>query len=691
MCTSIMRTFAGEWYTKHNYLNDMSLRKAQGFVAHAIEKVRDAMVYQEGAMSSSNERNTHLLVCNGATEMGKRARARIGTAERWQLRTFGATKNVRLKVSDITDWMGGRLPEQVLDLLELASLVYAADQCCRRTPGKRFDYGQRWRRTLRLNIAVRRPDFWARTEVRDVLCETLHFLSEDDYAFEFSQMTEPPPVQEYFDYKQNAVRESVDQVMLMSGGLDSLAGAVQQVLHHRRRLALVSHKPVEHLARRQRELVAAIGERSGDTALLPLHIAVTAHKFGLAEQDVTQRSRSFLYASLGAAVAHLFELDEIWFYENGIVSVNLPLCAQEVGGRATRTTHPQSLRGFERLFAFIFERPFKVCNGFFWHTKQDVMQVLQQYHQPDLARPSVSCSHTRGVTHSSPHCGMCSQCLSRKLAALGAAFGQDDPPEGYRKDPMVGERSKDEERILAERFIGQARAVVRMTAVGEFDKRFAGELSRVYPYLNMPTSVAAEKLFDLHLRHAQQVGAVLVEQVQANFADHWEGRLNSTCALAYVLGTAPKNRQRNAKVDSNSRPNEALGSGGGENPSEQLFNTAAVRPDGFYVPNAIVWRGREYSCTLTKLEAVFFNKTIDRLEIELRTLMYKGENAIWKERYCGAKRQRDKIAQMVSRLTTKLSTARPPIPIIYSLARSNDYVLREDTTPSAPKTETISR
>ena len=34
-------------------------------------------------------------------------------------------------------------------------------------------------------------------------------------------------------------------------------------------------------------------------------------------------------------------LNRVHFYENGIISLNLPVCAQVVGGRATRTTHPR--------------------------------------------------------------------------------------------------------------------------------------------------------------------------------------------------------------------------------------------------------------------------------------------------------------------------------------------------------------
>ena len=50
----------------------------------------------------------------------------------------------------------------------------------------------------------------------------------------------------------------------------------------------------------------------------------------------THRARSFLFASLGAVTARLFDLDRIKFFENGIVSLNLPLVAQVVGGPGDR-------------------------------------------------------------------------------------------------------------------------------------------------------------------------------------------------------------------------------------------------------------------------------------------------------------------------------------------------------------------
>lgn len=522
---------------------------------------------------SNQSKSNYLLCCNGAgpepSKLSGRGRRSI---ERLDLATYGAGKNVVLKMLDITDRMGERLPDVIVDLLELAVLVYAADQCCKRTPGRRFEYGRRWHRSLRFEVAVRRPDFWCRPEVIDALGETLDFLSEDDYEFAFHPAHEPPRLPEYLEYGPGAIKpEPIKQVMLMSGGLDSLAGAAQQVLQEQRRVAMVSHKPVDHMGTRQRGLVRSVGDRSGRAKLRPFHVPVTAHKLGLTGEDFTQRTRSFLYASIGAAVADLFKLSDVWFYENGVTSVNLPLCAQEVGGRATRTTHPQALHGFGRILSLVFDRPFGVHNGLFWHTKQDVLELLRRHGQADLAAVAVSCSHTRQITNPSPHCGLCSQCLARRVAALGAEYAQDDPSTGYREDPLTGRRDRDEERILAERFVGQARDVARMTAVAQFTRRYAGELSRVYPYVNMPTTVAAERLFDLHLRHAEQVSAAVVRQIGVHAEDYWRGRMCDTCALAYAFGLAKPAKA--ARVDLGAA-NAGGVEGGGVRLDEETFTVS---------------------------------------------------------------------------------------------------------------------
>jgi len=453
-----------------------------------------------------------------------------------ELSTVPGRGNVTIKITDITDQMGENLPPAVKDLMILAALVYAADQSCKRTGKKSFDYGDEWRRTFRFEVAVREPDFWNQDEVISLLCETLYFLTDDHYEFAFTKWKDPPEFTGYLDFRRGSpVPNPAERVMLFSGGLDSLAGAVDEVLVHGRRVAMVSHKPVDHLAVKQRALVAEITKRANDPNLSPLHYPVKANKAGELSHEYSQRSRSFLYASMAAAVAHMFGLDRIYFYENGVFSVNLPLCGQEIGGRATRTTHPQSLDGFRRIFTSVFGREFFVENDFFWLTKQDVLDKLKAAGHVDLAKTSLSCTHTRNFTLAQPHCGLCSQCISRRVAAMGAGYGENDPSTGYRQNVLTAPRKKDEERILAERFIGVARRVEAMTDFRQFHQAFAGELSRVTPFLRLSAQDAVARLFEVHHRHAQQVAQTILREMHRHLDDFRLGRLPDTSALGYAF------------------------------------------------------------------------------------------------------------------------------------------------------------
>jgi hypothetical protein len=62
--------------------------------------------------------------------------------------------------------------------------------------------------------------------------------------------------------------------------------------------------------------------------------------------------------------ARLFGLDRIAFFENGVVSLNLPPVAQVVDARATRTTHPQAMAGFRAIFSELLKKQFDVINPF---------------------------------------------------------------------------------------------------------------------------------------------------------------------------------------------------------------------------------------------------------------------------------------------------------------------------------------
>lgn len=303
----------------------------------------------------------HLVLCGG-TKLTARGQA-WRDAPQVRVQLGKGKKHLHLKIHHITHKIGSRLPPEALDLIEIAAYVYAADQLVTRGGTKEFEYGQKWRRHFRLEIPVRRHDLWSRPDVQQKLATTLGFLSDDDYEFGFTKLVKNQPIQRYLYDDQDADDAGFEEVILFSGGLDSFGGAVQEILQGQRKVVLVSHRSVSKLYKRQRELVADISGKLNDNSRKPLHVAVEVNKGKDFGRDFTQRSRSFLFAALAAVVARGFNRDRIRFYENGVISLNFPISPQAIGGRATRTTHPQILTGFEELFTLVFGVPFKVSKA----------------------------------------------------------------------------------------------------------------------------------------------------------------------------------------------------------------------------------------------------------------------------------------------------------------------------------------
>ena len=55
------------------------------------------------------------------------------------------------------------------------------------------------------------------------------------------------------------------------------------------------------------------------------YIPVNITNAGIEARDNSQRTRSFLFACLALAVARMFDRDRFVVYENGVVSINLPI------------------------------------------------------------------------------------------------------------------------------------------------------------------------------------------------------------------------------------------------------------------------------------------------------------------------------------------------------------------------------
>ena len=144
------------------------------------------------------------------------------------------------------------VPDAFIDLLDLATFVYCADQSLPRGSPLDADFGAAWRRVLHLAVPVRRPEVWGRPDIRDALTRALSFLSEDEYHFHFERFHDPPRFDAHLNYGADPFGGAVDEVLLFSGGLDSLGGAVQ-------RASDPPHAEVRLPARREQRAAALRG------------------------------------------------------------------------------------------------------------------------------------------------------------------------------------------------------------------------------------------------------------------------------------------------------------------------------------------------------------------------------------------------------------------------------------------------
>lgn len=312
------------------------------------------------------------------------------------------------------------------ELFRLAGAIYCADKLVKRREAA--DY---WTRDLGLEVPVSDVALWERA--KPALVQALTFLSGDRWAIDFIgdsgriERTEP-------------VLSEHDQVSLFSGGLDSLAGAVD-ALEAGRRVMLVGHHESPLADNKQAELYNALRALYGDDRVVlrrlylrpsrprPKQVRPLPH----AEENTT-RSRSFLFFAAGLVVADaLGATVPLVVPENGFIGINVPLTAARSGSLSTRTTHPLFMHQLRSLgLQNVIENPYRLL------TKGEVLeQSANRELLLDLAPRSISCSHPeapRWASRGQGNCGYCYPCLVRR-ASLHRV--NSDTASEYKWDALI--------------------------------------------------------------------------------------------------------------------------------------------------------------------------------------------------------------------------------------------------------------
>lgn len=473
-------------------------------------------------------RPPHVIVCNGATISPAPSADREPL--RLEYRTDEVDRNVRIGLPDFVQKVV-HLPDRIRDLIEIAAYVYCADRQIKRGERDAVEYHS-WGRNLNFAIKVRDYEFWNSPQTQRKLNELLSFLAGDASVHFTFQPGHATPMTSLLD-QPGVVIPDGSEVILFSGGVDSLAGVVQQLDSSDDSFLLVSHQSGQPgVTRTQNQLFKAIDrDWPGRVRHIPFKCGLTGQR----AREESQRTRFFLYATIAYAVAHVNGRNHLYAYENGITSLNLPKRQDLMNARASRTTHPRTIALLNDFFSEVHGGSFSIKTPFFWKTKTEVMKVLTDLGEVGLLSSSVSCSKTFKTEHSN-QCGGCSQCVDRRFAAFSAGVEAYDESGLYEVDFVTENVADAKVEAAVTEFVGQAWRFAE-SSLDDFYTATAAELTTIVDSVDIPDEEeCVTRLWNLTKRHGRQVLEAL-ERMRETADDLRRAPSNST------LSTIIKDRQ----------------------------------------------------------------------------------------------------------------------------------------------------
>lgn len=424
------------------------------------------------------------------------------------------------------------IPDRTLDLLEIAAYIFSGDRLVSRGKKDAVEYHS-WSRSYEYHINVRDSEFWNRDSVKKSLRDVLLFMTGDsEFEFYFYPDHSTPPTG-LFDREGFSVDVGTNPiaVTLFSGGLDSLAGSLDLLAETQGKVILVSHQSQSGTTRTQRQLFAALDERYPERLY---HYPFDCHLKGRRAPEETQRTRSFLYCSIGYAIATAYDQNEIYVYENGVTSLNFYRREDMVNARASRTTHPQTISRMANFLTLLNKQKFTIRLPYALRTKQEVVLKIKESPYPELISSAVSCGRTFLSLGSATHCGECFQCIDRRIAAYGAEVDNWDNVGLYAQDVISQNIDSPESRTTAIDYIRQAAKLSKWN-IGHFESEYLSDLAEIIDFLPEKKTSEYENvelIWKLMQRHGEQVFNA-IKKIRDKYDDP-RHPLQPRCLLAAV-------------------------------------------------------------------------------------------------------------------------------------------------------------
>jgi 7-cyano-7-deazaguanine synthase in queuosine biosynthesis len=387
----------------------------------------------------------------------------------------------------------GTLTSLELDLLTVASAVYCSDLAVKR--GEREQIA----RSIKISIPVVNLALFR--SVREPIVYALYRLSHDAWDLKFVQREGVPETSKAFP------STPFTKVLLFSGGLDSLAGAIR-FGESSEQVALVSHITANQIvASSQQNLMSYLTAqfagafqhfyfRVGGRNNRPRGFPFPSDR----DREETQRTRSFLFLALGAIVARRLGVHEVVVVaENGLMAIHLPLTTARIGAFSTQTAHPAYLNVAADLFSALLQHTIRIDNPFLYDTKGEVIARTMAAHRSALER-SVSCWKASRVAGVKRHCGFCVPCVLRRISVETQGVELDEYQRDLFREDLSGIDPDD---------IGKKNVVELAELVRTFTTRLSqSEYEDLYPDL-ISRDFDAPRTVDMYCRFAAECQGVI--------------------------------------------------------------------------------------------------------------------------------------------------------------------------------------
>lgn len=323
----------------------------------------------------------------------------------------GKSTTVRSDLDWALSQFGPCAPE-ARDLLRVVFAAYVADR-------RASQPGQQLSRALTLTVHVERPAAWT-SGVLEGVVDLLYWLTGDEWALRCVPATATvhstsPAVLPF---------SAADDVSLLSGGLDSLCGALIRAKEPGS-VFFLGHADTSTAVRRAQQRIED-RLRAGTPARPYSQYAL--RPFGKYRNHVP-KTRSLLFMTMAVAAATGLGAGRVLVPENGFTSINPPLEPSRAGVLTTRSTHPWTFYALTGILNGLGLGHVQVMNPYSTLTKGALVALAMPGHTTAdqlLASQTVSCAKINAGRpqggNANTQCGLCIACLVRRAAFIAAGL-----------------------------------------------------------------------------------------------------------------------------------------------------------------------------------------------------------------------------------------------------------------------------